>query len=159
MMFCEKCGSEIAADAAFCTSCGAPVLQQPKPAPEQTQAQPEGEQAQYQQPEYEPYTQPRQPEYQQAGYQQQPPYQQPNAQGAPKSKLAAGLLGIFLGGLGIHNFYLGFTKRALIQLLVSLCTCGVGATAMGIWGLVEGIFYLSGHEGYTTDANGVPLGE
>lgn len=32
----------------------------------------------------------------------------PNA----KSRLAAGLLGIFLGGLGVHNFYLGFTSRS-----------------------------------------------
>lgn len=78
---------------------------------------------------------------------------------ARKSKLAAGLLGIFLGGLGVHNFYLGFTKRALIQLLVSLLTCGFGAVPMEIWGLIEGIFYLTGKEGYTADANGVPLGD
>ncbi len=77
--------------------------------------------------------------------------------GAAKSKLAAGLLGIFLGSLGVHNFYLGYTKRALIQLLVSLLTCGIGATAMGVWGLIEGIFYLIGKDGYTTDANGVKL--
>lgn len=74
-----------------------------------------------------------------------------------KSKLVAGLLGIFLGSLGIHNFYLGFTKRALIQLLVSLLTCGFGATAMGIWGLIEGIFYLVGK--YNVDAKGNPLSE
>lgn len=74
-----------------------------------------------------------------------------------KSKLAAGLLGIFLGGLGVHNFYLGFTKRALIQLLVSLLTCGAGATVMSIWGLIEGIFYLTGK--YNVDGNGNPLGE
>ena len=88
------------------------------------------------------------------------PQPQPQPQpgtGAPKSKLVAGLLGILLGGLGIHNFYLGFTKRALIQLLVSLLTCGIGAFPMEIWGLIEGIFYLMGKEGYTTDANGVPL--
>lgn len=35
----------------------------------------------------------------------------------PKSKLAAGLLGIFLGSLGVHNFYLGYTTKGLIQLL------------------------------------------
>lgn len=82
----------------------------------------------------------------------------PNAvAGGQKEKLIAGLLGIFLGSLGIHNFYLGFNKRALIQLLVSLLTCGIGATVMSIWGLVEGIFYLIGKEGYTADANGVPL--
>lgn len=74
-----------------------------------------------------------------------------------KEKLIAGLLGIFLGGLGIHNFYLGFNKRALIQLLVSLLTCGIGAPVMSIWGLIEGIFYLIGKDGYTADANGVPL--
>ena len=32
-----------------------------------------------------------------------------------KSKLAAGLLGIFFGSLGIHNFYSGYTKKAIIQ--------------------------------------------
>ncbi len=74
-----------------------------------------------------------------------------------KSKMAAGLLGIFLGGLGIHNFYLGYTSRGLIQLLVSLLTCGVGAIFMEIWGFVEGILYLTGHDGYTADARGILL--
>lgn len=83
----------------------------------------------------------------------------PTSAANAKSKMAAGLLGIFLGAWGVHNFYLGYTKRAVIQLLVSLLTCGVGATAMGIWGLVEGIFYLVGREGYKTDAQGNLLGE
>ncbi len=76
-----------------------------------------------------------------------------------KSKMAAGLLGIFLGGFGIHNFYLGFTNKALIQLLVSLIggviTCGLATVAMEIWGLVEGIQILTGT--INTDAQGVPL--
>lgn len=76
-----------------------------------------------------------------------------------KSKLVAGLLAIFLGGLGVHNFYLGQTKRALIQLLVSLLTCGIGGTAMSIWALVEGIFILMGRDGYKTDAEGKLLRE
>ncbi len=58
-----------------------------------------------------------------------------------KSKLVAGLLGIFLGGWGIHNFYLGFTKKAVIQIVVSLVTCGVGS----LWGLIEGILILCGN--------------
>ena len=37
-----------------------------------------------------------------------------------QSKLAAGLLGIFLGGLGVHNFYLGNTGKAVAQLLLTL---------------------------------------
>jgi TM2 domain-containing membrane protein YozV len=82
------------------------------------------------------------------------------ANGEAKSKLAAGLLGIFLGGLGIHNFYLGFTKKAVIQLVICIvgaCAFGIGPIVSEVWGLIEGIFYLTGKEGYTADAKGVPL--
>ena len=40
-----------------------------------------------------------------------------------KSKLAGGLLGIFLGSLGVHNFYLGYTTKAVIQLVLTVATC------------------------------------
>ena len=69
-----------------------------------------------------------------------------------KSKLTAGLLGIFLGALGIHNFYLGFTGKALAQLLISVLSCGTLAVVSGIWGLVEGIMLLSGQ--MNVDAQG-----
>ncbi len=69
-----------------------------------------------------------------------------------KSKMVAGLLGIFLGSIGIHNFYLGYTKRAIIQIVVTLVTCGIGAW----WGLIEGILILCGKY-VTADANGTPL--
>jgi len=69
---------------------------------------------------------------------------------AQKSKLAAGLLGIFLGGLGVHNFYLGYTGKAIAQILLSCCF-GIGA----IWGLIEGILILCGN--ISSDAKGVPL--
>ncbi len=72
-----------------------------------------------------------------------------------KSKIAAGLLGIFLGSLGVHNFYLGYTGKAIAQLLISLLSCGFLAFASGIWGLVEGILILTGS--INTDANGNPL--
>ena len=72
-----------------------------------------------------------------------------------KSKLAAGLLGIFLGGFGVHRFYLGYTKIGVIQLIVTIFTCGIGS----IWGFVEGILYLVGANGYTTDSEGRPLRE
>ena len=77
----------------------------------------------------------------------------PNA----KSKIAAGLLGILLGSLGIHNFYLGYTGKAVAQLLITLLTCGVGSTISGIWGLIEGILILTGSENYKTDASGNSL--
>ena len=125
------------------------------------QQQPYQQQA-YQQQAYQqqPY---QQQAYQQQAYQQQP-YQQgyqqtyynfnPNMAGAPlKSKLVAGLLGIFLGGFGVHNFYLGFTSKAVIQIFVTLITCGLGS----IWGLIEGILIIAGS--MNTDADGRPLGE
>lgn len=58
-------------------------------------------------------------------------------------KLAAGLLGIFLGSLGIHKFVLGYTKAGIIMLLITLLTCGFGSPITGIIGLIEGIIYLT----------------
>lgn len=66
-----------------------------------------------------------------------------------KSKLVAGLLGLFLGGLGIHNFYLGYTGKAVAQLLLS-CT-GISS----IWALIEAIMILCGK--ITVDGKGNPL--
>ena len=65
--------------------------------------------------------------------------------------MAAGLLGIFLGAWGIHNFYLGNTTRGIIQILVTLVTCGIG----GLWGFVEAIMILCGS--ISTDAQGRKL--
>lgn len=80
----------------------------------------------------------------------------PNA----KSKICAGLLGIFLGAFGVHNFYLGYTKKAIIQLVLSivgiLTTCLIVGTflviGIQIWGIVEGIMILSGS--IKTDGSG-----
>jgi TM2 domain-containing membrane protein YozV len=62
-------------------------------------------------------------------------------------KLAAGLTGIFLGAFGVHKFILGYTKPAVIMLVVSLAggvvTCGLASFVMGVIGLVEGIIYLT----------------
>lgn len=58
-------------------------------------------------------------------------------------KLAAGLTGIFLGSLGVHKFILGYTKAGVITLVISVATCGIGGTVMGVIGLIEGIIYLT----------------
>lgn len=58
-------------------------------------------------------------------------------------KLAAGLLGIFLGCFGIHKFVLGYTTSGVIMLLVTILTCGFAGFVMGIIGLIEGILYLT----------------
>lgn len=81
-----------------------------------------------------------------------PPPMQPYP---PKSRVAAGVLGILLGSLGVHNFYLGYTGKAVAQLLITVLTCGIGAAATGIWGLVEGIMILTGS--IAIDGKGYPL--
>lgn len=82
----------------------------------------------------------------------------PVLQGADtrKSKLIAGLLGILLGSLGVHRFYLGYTGVGLAQLLLTVLSCTVLWPATVIWGLIEGILILCGST-ITTDAEGRSL--
>ena len=85
-------------------------------------------------------------------YTQQPygqPYQQPYAQAAPNTKdhVAAGLLAIFLGSLGIHKFYLGYNTPGFIMHAVtivgSIFSLGIAGLAMVVISIVEGVLYLS----------------
>jgi len=55
----------------------------------------------------------------------------------PKKRLTYVLLGIFLGSLGIHNFYAGYAKKGLAQLLISLLTLGYGSVISWIWAVVD----------------------
>ena len=69
--------------------------------------------------------------------------------------MVAGLLGIFLGAFGIHNFYLEYYTKAIIQvsvsgagILLSCCTFGLSAfliLPIAVWGIVEGIMILTGN--------------
>jgi len=58
--------------------------------------------------------------------------------GRGKDKMVAGLLGIFLGAWGIHHFYLGSTTAGVVEIALTIVTCGVG----GILGFIEGILLL-----------------
>lgn len=60
------------------------------------------------------------------------------------------LLGIFLGGFGIHNFVAGYTGRAIAQLLITVLTCGTGVLVTGIWSIIDVIVI-------TEDAAGRPF--
>lgn len=78
-----------------------------------------------------------------------------NNNSAPKSKVVAGLLGIFLGAFGVHNFYLGYTSKAVAQLLLTVLSCCTLSWISSLWGFLEGIFILSGS--ISTDSKGNPL--
>lgn len=70
--------------------------------------------------------------------------QQPGYGYAQKSKIVAGLLGLFLGTLGVHNFYLGYTGKAVAQLLLTLIgwIILIGPIISGIWALIEAVLIL-----------------
>ena len=76
--------------------------------------------------------------------------------GEQKSKMAAGILAILLGQIGIHNFYLCYTKKGLIQLLVTMLLSWTFIAPIGIWvwAIVEAVQIFQGN---LNDANGVPL--
>lgn len=94
-----------------------------------------------------PYYSP--PQYQpQQGMEPPPGYIQ-------KSRVAAGILAILLGELGIHSFYLGNTSKGLTQLLISILTCGIGAIVIKILSIIEGVKILDGR--INTDAYGIYL--
>lgn len=54
-----------------------------------------------------------------------------------KSKVAAGIFALVLGGLGIHKFYMGKIGQGILYLL--FCWTGIPAFI----GLIEGIIYLT----------------
>jgi TM2 domain-containing membrane protein YozV len=67
----------------------------------------------------------------------------PSQQDVSSKKLAAGICAILLGSFGVHKFILGFTTPGIILLLITVLTCGIGAAATSVIGLIEGIVYLT----------------
>lgn len=154
-----------------------PLVAAMSDATQQQNAQQTQQQTQYQQPFVNnAYQQPwnaggahQQGQYQQGntGYGQSYTYQQAYNQGyqqaqygyqqnyrpyvATKDHVAAGLLAIFLGSLGIHKFYLGYNTAGFIMLgvtiLGSLFTLGIAGAVMGVISLIEGIIYLTKPQG------------
>ena len=68
-----------------------------------------------------------------------------------RSRVAAGVLGILLGWLGVHRFYLGYVGIGIAQIIVTIVTLGFG----GLWGFIEGIIILT--NGKFKDADRLPL--
>lgn len=100
-----------------------------------------------------------QPVYGQPAY-GQPAYGQPAfGQGAyatpPKQWIVALLLAFFVGIFGIHNFYLGYTTKGIIQLVLTLTF--IGLIVSGIWAFIDFIMLIMRSGSYATDAQGQPL--
>lgn len=62
-----------------------------------------------------------------------------DALGQDNKKIVAGVLALLIGSLGIHKFILGYTKEGIIQIVISVVTCGIA----GIIPFIEGIIYLT----------------
>ena len=126
-MKCQYCGNEVAPGCQNCPSCGAAA---PQPAQQQPFVPQNGPAGQYVQPAANIP----------AGYEQ-------------KSRIVYIVLGIFLGGLGVHNFYAGYNSRGVIQLLITLILgwwLVVPWIGVVIWNIVE-ICTVD------KDANSVPM--
>ena len=127
-MNCQYCNSPVPPGAAQCPACGAQV--------------PVQQGYNNQSPQYgQPYGQPQ--------YGQPYGLQQPVA--GQKSRATYIILGLLLGGFGVHNFYAGYTGKAVAQLLITLTTVWFGGgLVVGIWILIE-VFTVK------VDANGNPF--
>lgn len=121
---CPQCGAPVDSSLSNCKYCGEKLYHE--------------QQAPMQQPVQQPVYQ--QPVYEQAV----PPYRGADPGVDPswpmKNKTVAGLLGIFLGGFGIHKFYMGKIGKGILYLL--FCWTYIP----GIIGFIEGIIYLASNE-------------
>lgn len=121
MTSCPNCGAGLRSGQAICTRCGTSVAQSPPEAPVAPA-------------NTAPDQQPQQVPQPQVVYVQQPA-PQPAVVGR-KSRIAAIVLAWFLGGFGIHKFYLGRIGWGIIYLL--LCWTFIPA----IVAVVEGLVYI-----------------
>src|SRR3954471_14651982 len=129
-MFCPNCGTRVAQGVATCTTCGTDLsnhLAQLQPPPPPPPPPPPGA----------PMMMTPAPPLSLGGV-------------SDKSKMAAGLLQIFLGPFGVGRFYTGHVAIAIAQIAVTWATCGVG----WLWPFIDGILMLAGK---VNDAQGRPL--
>jgi TM2 domain-containing membrane protein YozV len=55
----------------------------------------------------------------------------------PKSRTTFILLGALLGAFGAHNFYAGYTKKAVWQLVITLVSFGFASPMSWIWAIID----------------------
>lgn len=129
-MFCKNCGAEMNAEQAVCTSCGVPTGKGNKFCPNCGKETAEAAVICVN-----------------CGVS----LEEKKAAGSGeylngKDKIVMALVAFFLGGIGIHNFMLGETKKGIVKIVLSLC-CGLG----GILALIDFIMILC--DKYVVDPN------
>lgn len=123
MKFCPNCGMQLTENVRFCANCGFPI----------ENAQQPNQQAAYEQPQYT----------QAPG---QPPYGAPAEPQSTKSRLVTLLLAVFVGGFGVHHFYVGNTGKGVLYIF----TAGL----FGIGVLIDIIHIATGD---FKDSDGLPV--
>lgn len=58
-----------------------------------------------------------------------------------KSKVAAGVLALLLGGLGVHKFYLGRVGAGIVHIILSITIIGIPVN--WVICLIEAIIYFT----------------
>lgn len=66
-------------------------------------------------------------------------WNQPQAPQQENKKIAAAICALLIGGIGVHKFILGYNKEGIIQIIISLVSCGT----LSIIPVIEGIIYLT----------------
>ncbi len=69
-----------------------------------------------------------------------------------RNMYVAALLALFLGTIGIHDFYLGYTKQGVIKIILTVTA--IGSVISVIWSIVDLVKILTGEK---KDADGYPL--
>ena len=128
---CPQCGAPIDPGASECKFCGEKLIAQ--------QAAQQVQQIQQTQPQIV-YAQPQPQVVIQQAAPQQVYVSGINPSWPVKSKVAAGVLGILLGGIGAHKFYMGKIGMGILYLL--LCWTGIPEVV----GFIEGIVYLCSND-------------
>ena len=122
--FCQSCGTAVVEGASFCPNCGTALNNNPQPEPSTTEST-----AAYQNPVYQnpasnyqnPAYQNPTPNYQYQNYQNPKPNVQSPEYLNGQDKTVMALLCFFLGGLGVHNFMMGETKKGIFKIVMSCC--------------------------------------
>jgi TM2 domain-containing membrane protein YozV len=153
MIACPSCGGENVEGTRFCVKCGTTLPAAPQPESWRQSGDLGQQQASQQDYSSSGYSAPQTPPSAYPTYTPQSSYAYGagggtdwQAAGANK-KMPAGLLGILLGGFGVHKFYLGYQTEGIIMLAVwvvgLIFTCGIASAVVNVIGIIEGVMYLT----------------